>query len=162
MGCQTLRHINLNETAIANYPLRYTKCKIVFSSYIRGSFQAYNQAFIKKIQSKKMDVNDRAFEGSAVVEIHTFNNIGTYMFTNCLSLQVVFFGGSSINSNALNGCKTLKTFDCTKCTTIPILNNVNAFANTNDTFEILVPSALYDEWISTENWAEFAEQIKGV
>ncbi len=162
MGCQTLRHINLNETVMSNYVLRYTKCKAVFPSYIRCSFQAYNQAFIKKIQSKKMDTSDRAFEGSSVVEIHTFNNIGTAMFINCLCLQSVFFGGGAIYANALNGCKSLKIFDCTKCTTVPILNNVNAFDNTNDTFEILVPSALYDEWIATANWAEYAEQIKGV
>lgn len=38
-------------------------------------------------------------------------------------------------------------------TTIPVLSNVNAFGNINDTYKIVVPDALYSTWIAATNWS---------
>lgn len=38
-------------------------------------------------------------------------------------------------------------------TTVPHLYHTDAFANTNNTYKIVVPDALYDEWVATNNWS---------
>lgn len=57
------------------------------------------------------------------------------------------------------GCPSLEVIDFSKAVNVPILSNVNAFDNTNSTFKIVVPDALYDQWIVASNWSNFASQI---
>ena len=57
------------------------------------------------------------------------------------------------------GCTSLELVDMTGSTGVPILNNVNNFANTNNTYKIVVPDSLYDEWIAATNWASIASHI---
>lgn len=59
----------------------------------------------------------------------TINNIGSGVFRNCTCLQII---------------------DLSKCTQIPVLQNVNAF--TSCTAEIWIPANLYNEWTSAANW----------
>ena len=54
---------------------------------------------------------------------------------------------------------SLSVVDFSKATAVPSLSNVNAFSNTNSTFQIVVPDALYDQWIATDNWSSYASQI---
>ena len=65
-------------------------------------------------------------------------NWGTYMFNGCTSLELV---------------------DMTGSTGVPTLSNVNNFDNTNDTYKIVVPDSLYDNWIAATNWASIASHI---
>ena len=57
------------------------------------------------------------------------------------------------------GCTSLELVDMTGSDSIPELEDVNNFDNTNDTYKIVVPDSLYDEWIAATNWASIASHI---
>ena len=67
--------------------------------------------------------------------------------------------GSSFGTNMFNGCTSLELVDMTGSTGVPQLANVNNFANTNDTYKIVVPDHLYNKWIAATNWASIASHI---
>ena len=83
------------------------------------------------------------------------------MFLNCTSLKRIKMNASSGNwgESMFNGCTSLELVDMTGSTGIPELSNVNNFANTNDTYKIVVPDSLYDTWIAATNWASIASHI---
>ena len=84
------------------------------------------------------------------------------MFQNCTSLKRIKMNassGSSFGTNMFNGCTSLELVDMTGSTGVPQLSNVNNFANTNDTYKIVVPDSLYDTWIAATNWASIASHI---
>ena len=58
-----------------------------------------------------------------------------------------------------NGCTSLELVDMTGSTGVPTLEDVNNFENTNDTYKVVVPDSLYDEWISATNWASITSHI---
>lgn len=57
-------------------------------------------------------------------------------------------------TNAFNGCTSLELVDFSQATAVPTLANINAFANTNGTYKIVVPDALYNTWIGTARWSD--------
>ena len=65
----------------------------------------------------------------------------------------------SFGRNMLNGCNSLELVDMTGSTGVPWLENVDNFANTNNTYKIVVPDPLYDTWIAATNWASIASHI---
>ena len=83
------------------------------------------------------------------------------MFYNCTSLKRIKMNASSGSwgPNMFNGCTSLELVDMTGSTGVPTLSNVNNFANTNDTYKIVVPDSLYDTWIAATNWASIASHI---
>lgn len=48
--------------------------------------------------------------------------------------------------------------DFSQAAAVPTLANVNAFSNTNEYYQIIVPEALYNAWISATNWSNTAIQ----
>ena len=85
----------------------------------------------------------------------------SYMFNGCTSLSRIKINASSGSwgENMFNGCTSLELVDMTGSTGVPQLSNVNNFANTNDTYKIVVPDSLYDTWIAATNWASIASHI---
>ena len=84
------------------------------------------------------------------------------MFNGCTSLKRIKMNassGSSFGTNMFNGCTSLELVDMTGSTGVPQLSNVNNFANTNDTYKIVVPDSLYDTWIAATNWVAIASHI---
>ena len=83
------------------------------------------------------------------------------MFSNCTSLKRIKMNASSGNwgSSMFSGCTSLELVDMTGSTGVPQLSNVNNFANTNDTYKIVVPDSLYNTWIAATNWASIATHI---
>ena len=83
------------------------------------------------------------------------------MFNGCTSLKRIKMNASSGSwgTNMFNGCTSLELVDMTGSTGVPTLSNVNNFANTNDTYKIVVPDSLYDTWIAATNWASIATHI---
>ena len=86
-------------------------------------------------------------------------NIPSNAFANCTSLININIpeGVVNIYANAFMNCGSLQKFDFSKSTFIPTLDNVNAFTGT--TCKMVVPDALYDEWIVATNWATYADRI---
>lgn len=89
--------------------------------------------------------------------------INSSVFSSCSNLLKVKFGPvSSIASNAFAYCSKCQFFDFTECTSIPTLANANAFNGTNANSKILVPSSLYNQWITETNWSSLASRIVAV
>lgn len=86
------------------------------------------------------------------------------MFEECASLTTMEFPKSivSISSSAFSGCRGMKKYDFSKNEKVPTLANISAFRYIPADCQILVPSALYDEWIVATNWATYASNIVAV
>ncbi len=54
---------------------------------------------------------------------------------------------------------TCKIVDMSRCTAVPTIASSSVRTSVE---QILVPSALYDEWIAATNWANFADKIVAV
>lgn len=89
------------------------------------------------------------------------NGCYSNMFYGCTSLNRIKMNASyySWGTNMFDGCTSLELVDMTGSTDVPQLEDVNNFANTNDTYKIVVPDSLYDTWINDTNWASIASHI---
>ena len=83
------------------------------------------------------------------------------MASSCLSMtEFVALGDiTKVSSNSLQVCYSCLSFDFTACTSVPVLQNTNAFIGINAEAKIYVPATLYDEWIAATNWAVLADYI---
>jgi len=87
-----------------------------------------------------------------------------YICVGCSSLKRVYL--SKLNNTGLggrlsfafDGCTALELVDFHLATAVPAIST-NTFQNTNSTFQIVVPDALYTQWISATNWSALASQI---
>ena len=79
-----------------------------------------------------------------------FQTTGTNAFYGCTGLTRVSFPStiSTISNGAFSGCTNLAIFDFRKSTSVPTLSSATAFRNTPSDKEIIVPDALYDDWIA--------------
>lgn len=97
-------------------------------------------------------------------ELTSLGNSGMeYAFEKCTSLKQVYLPKlSSTQSNSLNrcfsGCTSLELVDFHLATAVPAISTIT-FNNTNNTFQIVVPDALYETWIAATNWSAYASQI---
>ena len=58
-----------------------------------------------------------------------------------------------IQAYAFYNCSACLRYDFTAAEAVPELVNINAFNNHNADLRIIVPDALYEEWIATTNWS---------
>ena len=85
-------------------------------------------------------------------------------FNGCTSLRNVKLNKlSDVSSSSnwgymFNGCTALEKVDFSETVAIPSLAT-STFNNTNSTFKIVVPDALYSQWIAATNWSTYASQI---
>ena len=97
-----------------------------------------------------------------VVLSENVTTIGVEAFFRCTNLKKIEMPGvTSIGTNALRNCTALEIVDMSKATTIPALAN-NLAISANDGLQILVPAALYDQWIAATNWSSLASYIVAV
>lgn len=80
-------------------------------------------------------------------------------FNGCTALKTVVIPKlSTVGANGLNnmlyGCTAIEVVDFSQATAVPTLSNVNTFTNTNNTYQIVVPDALYSTWITSTNWSD--------
>lgn len=88
-------------------------------------------------------------------------SIGTNAFENCYSLEELHFpkGLQSIGNNAFKYTYNMRLFDFSQCEAIPTLGGTSVFSNTNANAKMVVPDALYDDWIAATNWSSHASKI---
>ena len=91
-------------------------------------------------------------------------SIGFNDFSYCNSLASITIpdGVTSIGGYAFDSCYGMRYYDFSECTAIPALSNKNAFNNIPSDCQMLIPSALYNNWKSATNWATYASKMVSV
>lgn len=87
----------------------------------------------------------------------------TQVCGNCYALYKVVVPKTvmSILNNAFSICYRLAIIDFSQHESVPTLSSASAIYNATGQ-QILVPSALYDEWIAATNWSSIASRIVAV
>ena len=91
-------------------------------------------------------------EGIKTIERYSFANSGLTEISFPPSVE-------AIETGAFQGCEKLVLYDFSKSTAVPVLAD-NLSVNTNA--EILVPSSLYNEWVTATNWVKYKDYIVAV
>ena len=91
-------------------------------------------------------------------------SISNSAFSNCFSLASVTIptGVTSIGDSAFGGCLGMRYYDFSAFASVPTLSNTNAFSQIPSDCQMLIPSALYDEWSTATNWATYASYMVAV
>ena len=91
-------------------------------------------------------------------------SIGNGAFYNCYSLASITIPGgvTSIGNGAFYNCYGMRYYDFSSCTSVLALSNTNAFRSIPGDCQMLIPSALYDEWSTATNWATYASYMVAV
>ena len=91
-------------------------------------------------------------------------SIGGNAFGNCYSLASITIpdGVTSIGDNAFHYCTGMRYYDFSACTDIPSLTSTSALKSIPSDCQLLIPSALFDEWSTATNWATYASHMVAV
>lgn len=100
----------------------------------------------------------RCYSLASVVIPQSVTSVGSNVFYQCYSLASVVFDGAvtSIGGSAFYQCYCMTYCDLSQCTSVPTLGT-NAYYSISS--KIIVPDALYDEWIAAANWSTYASKI---
>ena len=92
------------------------------------------------------------------------SSIGDSSFSNCYSLASITIpdGVSSIGDSAFNTCYGMRYYDFSACTAIPDLSNTRAFGRIPSDCQMLIPSALYNNWKTATNWSTYESKMVSV
>ena len=97
----------------------------------------------------KLFSNVRDFENKALQSTFCFcNNLKRVYLTSITNIGTYGLDGT------FTGCTSLELVDMSGAGGIPQLSDINCFSRTNDTYKIVVPDSLYDEWIVATNWSD--------
>ena len=91
-------------------------------------------------------------------------SVGDYTFSNCYSLANITIpdGVTSIGRAAFSNCYGMRYYDFSAFASVPTLSNTSAFNQIPSDCQMLIPSALYDEWSTATNWATYASHMVAV
>lgn len=165
-----LRYINALDTRNSAYRNAVRKVEVGNNVVYIGSC-AFNRCYglqSVRISDSVKEISDKAFSYCySLLSVYIPENVTTVQaraFQNCTSIASVNIpsGVTTINANTFYCCYGIACVDFTTHTAVPTLSNTSAFSNTATDLKILVPSALYDEWISATNWATYADKIVAV
>ena len=95
---------------------------------------------------------------------NSVTSIGNDAFSNCRSLASITIptGVTSIGDSAFFRCYGMRYYDFSACTAIPTLSGTYAFYDIPSDCQMLIPSALYNNWKSATNWATYASYMVSV
>lgn len=155
---QNVRNMNYIDipdkiTEISNY-----SCHQAIRSNRGGNAYIKLPYNLERINEHGVSINDIMF----IVLPPNLKVIGNSAFTQCQFLTELIFPPNieSIGSYAFCANTMILLYDFTACRSIPTLDNINAFSGITPGAKILVPSNLYDDWISQDNWSNYTANIE--
>ena len=95
---------------------------------------------------------------------NSVTSIGESAFSICYSLASITIPNNvtSIKSYAFNSGYSVAFYDFSNHTSVPTLENTNAFNKIPADCQIRVPASLVNEWKAATNWSTYADHIVGV
>lgn len=146
---------------------RNLKDIVIPNSVTRILAGAFNKCYSLKsalIPNNVASIESNAFAYSLISDIvlpANLTSIADGLFDSCYQLTSVTVKGtiSSIGSRAFYSCRCVGFYDFSSSSSIPTLSNTNAFYYMPSNCKIIVPDALYDEWIAATNWSSYASYI---
>ena len=152
-GCRSLASITIQNsvTSIGNYAFSdcYSLANITIPTSVTsiGNFAFYN-----------------CYSLASITIQNSVTSIGNYAFSACGSLANITIPNSvnSIGNYAFSYCNGMRYYDFSACTSIPALSNKKAFDGIPSDCQMLIPSALYNNWKSATNWATYASKMVSV
>jgi hypothetical protein len=87
--------------------------------------------------------------------------IGSYAFYECGSIAYINVpkAVTQINSSTFYRCYGMRYYDFSALLSVPSLSSTSAFSSIPSDCKIIVPDALFDEWIAATNWSTYASNI---
>lgn len=108
------------------------------------------------------------FSGStglkSVVIPESVTSIGNTAFSWCLGMKSIKIpkSVSSIGSYAFTNCENCLTYDFSDHTQVPTLSDSTVFNGINSKARIIVPEALYVDWVNAAHWSAYSNNIVSV
>lgn len=169
---QNLRHITIpnNIKDIGNY---------IFQQCISLEFVAYpknvnsnsnginanctnlhNISIPKKLKMSKF-ILQNCYSLTSIVLSPSTSILDANVLTSCYSLSSIITPRSitEVANVSLNSCYGLAYIDFSHHTAVPTLTGTGALTGIPSDCKIIVPDALYDEWIAATNWSTYATYI---
>ena len=106
--------------------------------------------------TQQFDVYDMRQDAAEKVSINPMNNLDV---PRAVYLPM---GISSIPDYCFYQMRNLELIDFSIATSVPTLGGVYTFQGLKSGFQIVVPSALYEEWKAAKNWSHVASHIVAV
>ena len=106
--------------------------------------------------TQQFDVYDMRQDAAENVSINPMNNLDV---PRAVYLPM---GISSIPDYCFYQMRNLELIDFSLATSVPTLDGVYTFQGLKSGFQIVVPSALYEEWKAAKNWSNVASHIVAV
>lgn len=126
-------------------------------------YSCYSLANVE-IPDSVTSIGSNAFQNcyslASVVIPQGVTNIDNSAFYACSSLASIVLPDSvtSIGNYVFYYCYGMAFYDLSQATAIPTLGSMALYSIPSDC-KIIVPDALYDEWIAATNWSSYANNI---
>ena len=174
-NCSLLQSINIPNGVTSIENNTFNACTSLHSITIPSSvtsigiyaFQNCSSLQSVTIPDSVTSIENRAFNACTSLQSITIpssvTSIGTYVFGNCSSLYKAKINSSAeikSNSYRFGGSYLTVFYDFSECSAVPVLSSSSGIQEKDYVSAIIVPDALYDEWIAATNWVAYASKIK--
>lgn len=174
-NCKGLSYISIDNGYISSSAFEGITSEENLLVYISGSnsgviaYKAFSESDIYELVF--INVTAIEIEGSAFYNCKNLSNIvfqyaqninfiGAFSFNGCTKLTNVQFADVyQIDDYAFSSCTAMNYYSFKNNTKVPILGGPRVFNYIPSTCKIIVPDALYDEWITATNWSAYADHI---
>ena len=153
-SCTNLTGLNLNEGLT----------KLGDTAYFGYTFQGcINIAGEVIIPSTVWFISSEIFDDCRKIEKFTYKaqvtSIPRGVFIRCLGCKTFKCETAitDIGQNTFYNCNAMELYDFRNCTVVPTLADTNL--GHKDGCQIVVPDALYDEWIAATNWSSLTNVV---
>ena len=152
-GCYSLASITIPDSVTSIGSAAFRNCYSLASITIPAGVTSIGSSTFRNCYSL-----------ASIIIPYSVTSIGSSAFNGCYSLASITIpdGVTSIGDFAFQYCYGMRYYDFSACTAIPTLSNTNAFGSIPSDCQMLIPSALFDEWRTATNWATYASYMVAV